>query len=75
VIIQKYSYMVSVLFSVTAADRMLSSELAGWNLLGGQNTLSLLLAVCPIIKQLIYWQASTITEGLSQLYDVHPSSG
>lgn len=39
----------------------------GWkeSLRWGQNTLSLLLAVCPIIKHLIYWQASTITEGLS----------
>ncbi len=31
----------------------------------GQNTLSLLLVMCPIIKNMIYWQASTITEGLS----------
>lgn len=39
----------------------------GWkeSLRWGQNTLSLLLVVCPIIKHLIYWQASTITEGLS----------
>lgn len=39
----------------------------GWkeSLRWGQNTLSLLLVMCPIIKHLIYWQASTITEGLS----------
>lgn len=31
----------------------------------GQNTSSLLLVVYPIIKNVIYWQASTIAEGLS----------
>lgn len=38
----------------------------GWkeSLRWGQSTLSLFLVVCPIIKNLIYWQASTITEGL-----------
>lgn len=56
------SMLSELVFCMSVADSaLLWIQTLRW----GQNTLSLLLVLYPIIKNVIYWQASTITQGLS----------